>query len=46
MRESGTDCHVLQMLIIFITDVRQGLVDADSKIADMLEDPGNQLYWL
>ena len=27
-------------VIIFITDVRQGLVDADSKVADMLRRSG------
>lgn len=27
-------------MIVFITDVRQGLVDADSKVADMLRRSG------
>ena len=30
-------------VIIFITDVRQGLVDADSKVADMLRRSGKQV---
>ncbi len=33
-------------VIIFITDVRQGLVDADAKVADMLRrKPQSRLCW-
>ena len=32
-------------VIVFLTDVRQGLVDSDSKVADMLEEAESQWYW-
>ena len=36
MREQAQIAIVTADVIVFITDVRQGLVDADSKVADML----------
>ena len=37
MREQAQIAIDTADVIIFITDVRQGLVDADSKVADMLQ---------
>ena len=37
MREQAEIAIATADVIIFITDVRQGLVDADSKVADMLQ---------
>ena len=36
MREQASIAIDTADVIIFITDVRQGLVDSDSKVADML----------
>ena len=33
---AGTDCYRHRRCYYFITDVKQGLVDSDSKVADML----------
>ncbi len=40
MREQAQIAIDTADVIIFITDVRQGLVDADSKVADMLRRSG------
>ncbi len=45
MREQAEIAIATADVIVFIVDVRQGLVDADSKVADMLRksqasDPG------
>ena len=40
MREQAEIAIATADVIIFITDVRQGLVDADSKVADMLRKSG------
>ena len=44
MREQAQIAIDTADVIMFITDVRQGLVDADSKVADMLQqDPESRL---
>ena len=40
MREQAQIAIDTADVIVFITDVRQGLVDADSKVADMLRRSG------
>ena len=39
MREQAEIAIATADVIVFIVDVRQGLVDADSKVADMLRKP-------
>ena len=46
MREQAQIAIETADVIIFITDVRQGLVDADSKVADMLRRSGKRLSLL
>ena len=43
MREQAQIAIDTADVIIFITDVRQGLVDADSKVADMLRRSGKEV---
>ncbi len=46
MREQAQIAIDTADVIIFITDVSQGLVDSDAKVADMLAEARNQLFWL
>ena len=45
MREQAQIAIDTADVIIFITDVRQGLQDADSKVADMLRKSGSRWCW-
>ncbi len=44
MREQAEIAIDTADVIIFMTDVRQGLVDADSKVADMLRVPASRCF--
>ena len=46
MREQAQIAIDTSDVIIFITDVKQGLVDSDSKVADMLRRSENRLFLL
>lgn len=46
MREQAQIAIDTADVIIFITDVRQGLVVQIPRLRICFEDPGNQLYWL
>ena len=45
MREQAQIAIDTADVIIFITDVRQGLVDADSKLRICSADQANQSFW-
>lgn len=45
MREQAQIAIDTADVIIFLTDVRQGLLDADSKVANMLRRSRNRLFW-
>ena len=45
MREQAEIAMETADVIIFLVDVKQGLVDADSKVADMLRRPTSPWYW-
>ena len=45
MREQAEIAMETADVIIFLVDVKQGLVDADSKVADMLRIPTSPWYW-
>ena len=46
MREQAMIAIETADVILFLTDVRQGLTDADAKVADMLRDQENLWCWL
>ena len=46
MREQAQIAIDTADVIIFLTDVRQGLVDSDSKVADMLRRSRKPVVWL
>mgnify|MGYP002595091636 FL=1 len=45
MREQAEIAIATADVILFIVDVRQGMTDSDSKVADMLRKSRNRLFW-
>ena len=45
MREQAEIAMETADVIIFLVDIKQGLVDADSKVADMLRRSHKPVYW-
>lgn len=45
MREQAEIAIATADVILFMTDVHQGLVDADAKVADMLRRSHKPVFW-